>query len=111
MWSQMFNVLQLQASSSQTNTTQNGIASIEDKMSKASIAEKAPDRNSAGQPVATDPAKKLRNLKKKLRDIEALEAKLDSGEITSPEPEQLEKVARKNEVMMEIAALEKLVQS
>ena len=111
IWSQMFKVLPLQASSSQTNTTQNGIASIEDKMSKASIAEKAPDRNSAGQPVATDPAKKLRNLKKKLRDIEALEAKLDSGEITSPEPEQLEKVARKNEVMMEIAALEKLVQS
>jgi partner of Y14 and mago protein len=98
-----------QASASQSNT-ENGVASIEAKMSKACIAEKAPDRNSAGQPVATDPAKKLRNLKKKLRDIETLEAKLDSGEITSPEPEQLEKVARKNEVMTEIAALE-LVQS
>lgn len=99
-----------QAGSSQTNT-QNGIASIEDKMSKASIADKAPDRNSAGQPVATDPAKKLRNLKKKLRDIESLEVKLESGEITSPEPEQLEKIGRKKEVMTEIAALEKLVQS
>ena len=98
----------MQASASQSNT-ENGVASIEAKMSKACIAEKAPDRNSAGQPVATDPAKKLRNLKKKLRDIESLEAKLDSGEIKSPEPEQLEKVGRKDEVMTEIAALEKLL--
>ena len=30
--------------------------------------------------------------RKKLRDIEALEAKLASGEISAPEPEQLEKV-------------------
>jgi hypothetical protein len=30
--------------------------------------------------------------RKKLRDIEALEARLESGEIATPEPEQLEKV-------------------
>ena len=53
----------------------------------------------------------MRNLKKKLRDIEALEAKLSSGEIENPEPEQLEKVARKTEVMKEINALEKLIPS
>jgi hypothetical protein len=36
-----------------------------------------PGREEKGQqPQATDPAKKLRNLKKKLRDIEALEAKV-----------------------------------
>lgn len=51
-----------------------------------------PLRNDAGQPLATDPQKKLRNLKKKLRDIEALEEKLNSGEIPTPEKEQLEKV-------------------
>ena len=39
-------------------------------MSSTSITDCKP----AQQPVATDPAKKLRNLKKKLRDIEALEA-------------------------------------
>ena len=32
--------------------------------------------------------------RKKLRDIEALEAKLASGEISTPEPEQLEKVKK-----------------
>jgi len=58
------------------------------------------------QPVATDPAKKLRNLKKKLRDIEALEAKLESGEIATPEQEQIDKVARKPDVMREISSLE-----
>ena len=73
--------------------------------------------------------------RKKLRDIEALEAKLASGEISAPEPEQLEKVSetdlhlsksrffvfcdlskilfcqvsRKADVMAEIAALEKMV--
>ena len=35
-------------------------------------------RDEKGQPQATDPAKKLRNLKKKLRDIEALEAKVSA---------------------------------
>jgi len=78
-------------------------------MSQTSISDKP--RNSSGQPVATDPAKKLRNLRKKLRDIEALEAKLNSGEIENPEPEQLDKVARKQDVIKEISALEKITDS
>jgi len=57
--------------------------------------------------AAIDPAKKLRNLKKKLRDIEALEKKLNEGTISKPEPEQLEKVARKIQVEAEIEELEK----
>jgi len=68
-----------------------------------------PARGAPQQPTATDPSRKLRNLRKKLRDIEALEAKLASGEISAPEPEQLEKVSRKADVMAEIAALEKMV--
>jgi len=73
-------------------------------LSNASIS--SPSRPPSTQPVATDPAKKLRNLKKKLRDIEALEAKLNSGEIPNPEQEQLDKVARKPDVTREIASLE-----
>ena len=64
---------------------------------------------SQSQQETTDPTKKLRNLRKKLRDIEALEAKLDSGEVKNPEPEQLEKVARKAQVEAEIRALEERV--
>ena len=59
--------------------------------------------------VATDPAKKLRNLRKKLRDIEALEAKLKRGEVNNPEPGQLAKVQRRPQVEEEIRALEKVV--
>ena len=76
-------------------------------MSQSSISEKP--RNPSGQPVATDPAKKLRNLRKKLRDIEALEARLNSGEIKNPEPEQVDKIARKQDVIKEISALEKII--
>ena len=46
-------------------------------------------------------------MKKKLRDIEALEKKLKDGVISKPEPEQLEKVARKIQVETEIEELEK----
>jgi len=100
-------------SSNQSQVTSNGVSELSSQLSSASITDKS-NSNGAGQgqqPVATDPAKKLRNLKKKLRDIEALEAKLHSGEVENPEPEQLEKVARKSDVMKDIAALEKQIQS
>ena len=84
--------------------------SITDKSSSVQASSQA-GQQTGQQPTATDPAKKLRNLKKKLRDIEALEAKLSSGEIKNPEPEQLEKVARKQDVMKDIAALEKQIGS
>jgi len=85
----------------------NAVNSLVPLLSNASIS--SPSRPPSTQPVATDPAKKLRNLKKKLRDIEALEAKLNNGEIPNPEQEQLDKVARKPEVMREIVSLESSV--
>jgi len=93
----------------QPQAPSNGVPELSTRMSQTSISEKP--RNSSGQPIATDPAKKLRNLRKKLRDIEALEAKLDSGEIENPEPEQVDKVARKTDVIREISALEKITDS
>ena len=58
---------------------------------------------------STDPAKRLKNVKKKLRDIEALEAKLKNGELKNPDKDQLEKIKRKSEVLKEMKDLEKLV--
>ncbi|KAK6471070.1 partner of Y14 and mago-like [Huso huso] len=55
---------------------------------------------------ATDKAKKIKNLKKKLRQVEDLQQKLDSGEVTEPTPEQLEKLARRKALEAEIAELE-----
>lgn len=59
-----------------------------------------------GKAVASDPTKRLRNLKKKLRDIEKLERQIASGEIKNPEQEQLDKVKRKEEVTQQIEDLE-----
>merc|ERR1712112_315402 len=95
--------------SGQTQASSNGVADLSARMAQSSICEKP--RNPSGQPVATDPAKKLRNLRKKLRDIEALEARLNSGEIVNPEPEQVDKIARKEDVIKEISALEKITAS
>ena len=75
----------------------------EDGVQDPKIIPRPQDQNLASDP---DPAKRLRNLRKKLRDTEALEARLLSGEVENPEPEQLEKVSRKGEVEDEIRTLE-----
>ncbi|CAH1180362.1 unnamed protein product [Phaedon cochleariae] len=58
----------------------------------------------------TDPQKKLKNLKKRLREIETLEEKIQKGDIAKPEPEQLAKVKRKNDLILQIYELEKQLQ-
>ncbi|CAG5133450.1 unnamed protein product [Candidula unifasciata] len=50
--------------------------------------------------------KKIKGLKKKLRQIEDLEAKINSGELKNPEKEQLEKVKKKQNIVDEIEDLE-----
>uniref|UniRef100_A0A224YXC5 Partner of Y14 and mago n=1 Tax=Rhipicephalus zambeziensis TaxID=60191 RepID=A0A224YXC5_9ACAR len=70
--------------------------------SQAKIEEPAQPSSSA----CADPAKRLRNLRKKLRDIEQLKRRIESGELANPEPEQLEKVARQEEIEAQIEELE-----
>ncbi|BFZ02311.1 hypothetical protein BsWGS_05350 [Bradybaena similaris] len=53
-----------------------------------------------------DIMKKVKGLKKKLRQIEDLEAKINSGELKNPEKEQLEKVKKKQSIIDEIEDLE-----
>ena len=50
--------------------------------------------------------KRLKNVKKKLRQIEELEAKIASGELAEPSKEQLDKIARKDALEEELRALE-----
>ena len=50
--------------------------------------------------------KRLKNLKKKLKQIEELQSKIDSGAIEKPEATQLEKLAKKDEIEKEIEELE-----
>lgn len=60
---------------------------------------------------AIDPTKRLKNLKKKVREIDVLEEKIKKGEIVKPETEQLAKIKRKNDLLLEIRQLEKKLDS
>ncbi len=63
----------------------------------------APDEPSA----ASEKVRKIKNLMKKLRQIEELQQKLDSGEITEPSKDQLEKVGRAPALREELEQLER----
>ncbi|XP_041366215.1 partner of Y14 and mago-like [Gigantopelta aegis] len=54
----------------------------------------------------TNIAKKIRNLKKKLKQVEDLEKRIQSGELKEPEKEQLEKISKKASLEDEIDDLE-----
>ncbi|KOC66444.1 Partner of Y14 and mago [Habropoda laboriosa] len=56
--------------------------------------------------LISDPQKRIKNLKKKLREIETLEEKIKSGLLKNPEKEILDKLARKAEISKEIKRLE-----
>ena len=59
-----------------------------------------------GDGAASSAAKRAKALKKKLKAIEALQADIDAGKVAAPSPEQLEKLARREEVVAELAQLE-----
>ena len=54
----------------------------------------------------TDLYRKIKNMKKKLQQIEELERKIKSGELKNPEKEQVEKISRKQNILQEIEDME-----
>ncbi|XP_069762693.1 partner of Y14 and mago isoform X2 [Narcine bancroftii] len=59
-----------------------------------------------GDHNGAEKARKVKNLKKKLRQIDELQQKLDSGEIKQATKEQLEKLSRRKQLMEELEDLE-----
>lgn len=64
------------------------------------------DNSNTAQKTTTDPQKRLKNLRKKIREIELLEDKIKTGALKNPDKEILDKVARKTEISKEIKRLE-----
>ncbi|XP_015117052.1 partner of Y14 and mago [Diachasma alloeum] len=73
---------------------------------KPGKSQPAPPARQDGASLLSDSMKRLKNLRKKLREIETLEGKIKSGEIKNPEKEMTDKVARKKDVLDEIKLLE-----
>ncbi|XP_061531093.1 partner of Y14 and mago [Phycodurus eques] len=65
---------------------------------KVAVAEDSP---------AVEKAKKIKNMRKKLRQVEELQQKVDSGEIKQPTQDQLEKLARAAALRDELEQLER----
>merc|ERR1719204_1551549 len=78
-------------------------APLEKAMSEVKISQ---PKTGSAPPTSVDPHKKLRNLKKLLKAIEDLEAKVKKGEVVKLEQEQQEKLGRKPEILKEIFSLE-----
>ena len=89
------------ADSAETRTAGNT-----DNEKKLSERLAAVQMNDEGPRNADEVKKRLKNLRKRLAQIDALKAKLDSGEISKPDPDQVRKVQRREEVVDEINDLE-----
>ncbi|KAM8863009.1 partner of Y14 and mago [Spinachia spinachia] len=70
---------------------------------KTPLSVSSPNNSSA---EADEKVKKIKNLKKKLRQAEDLKRKVDSGEITEPTKDQLEKLLRVKALQDELQQLE-----
>ncbi|XP_076022714.1 partner of Y14 and mago [Genypterus blacodes] len=74
-----------------------------DSSNKTPSSVSAPNDSSA---AAAETVKKIKNLKKKLRQVEDLQQKMDSGEIKQPTKDQLEKLGRVKALREELEELE-----
>ncbi|XP_015603360.1 partner of Y14 and mago isoform X1 [Cephus cinctus] len=81
------------------------VESVSKDLSKTTISEREMISKSPVE-ASVDPTKRLRNLRKKIREIEALELKIKNGDIKSPEKEVVDKISRKKEIQQEIKQFE-----
>ncbi|KAJ8731101.1 hypothetical protein PYW07_004265 [Mythimna separata] len=78
-----------------------------EKLAKCEITEPNFTSSAPSTPSSTDPVKRLKNLRKKLREIETLEEKIKSGALKTPDKDQKEKMSKKNDIVRDIELLEK----
>ncbi|KAM9855445.1 partner of Y14 and mago [Aulostomus maculatus] len=90
------------------------VESVTDAVESVSVSDGAESSDKAAVPVsspddsaAAEKTKKIKNLRKKLRQIEELQQKVDSGEIKQPTKDQLEKLGRAKALQDELEQLER----
>lgn len=85
-----------------TNTTNNAVNQVQDQIEQVTEQLNGTSIDDLRQEIS----KKLKKLRKKLRDIEDIETKLKARELNSLDKEKQDKVKRKSEVLNEIMKLE-----
>ncbi|XP_072949624.1 partner of Y14 and mago [Epargyreus clarus] len=89
-----------------------GVDEAAEKLAKCEIIEptfSSPPSQPSNNVASTqaDPIKRLKNLRKKLREIETLEEKIKTGVLKTPDKEQKDKISKKHDILNEINILEK----
>ena len=74
--------------------------------SRKDVAERGLESSSTTEQQAKDVLKRVRAIRKKLKQIEELEARISSGDITKPDQDQLNKLAKKEEFLEELKELQ-----
>ena len=99
-----------------------GVSALEAAMRNARMDEpsftppSAPKTNVKSAPISTggltveEIQKKIRNINKKLKEIDNLQAKIDSGEIAKPEQNQIEKIAKREQFEKDLSHFERLLE-
>lgn len=85
-----------------------GVDEAAEKLAKCEIQEPnfSNTATASHNSPTTDPGKRLKNLRKKLRDIETLEEKIKTGVVKNPDKDQKEKLSKKNDIIKDIGLLE-----
>ncbi|XP_043642861.1 partner of Y14 and mago [Drosophila teissieri] len=71
-----------------------------------SISKALEDTLKLEAPQEVDPAKQLKKLRKKIREIEQIESRIQAGEQKKLDKDQLDKVKKKSEILRQIKELE-----
>lgn len=92
------------------STTSTKSKNISNKCSDDSVTDISNTISDLNLNIEDELAKKLKKLRKKIREIEAIESKLATGELKNPEQDQLDKIGRKKTILKHLRELEKEIE-
>ena len=75
-------------------------------LDQSESAKHASSQSEEGGRTRGEVIKKIRNMRKKLKQIQQLEKRIQTGELKDPKKEQLQKISKKDAILAEIKDLE-----